>query len=169
MNNSEKNTFVKNRITETFIKLLEQKRFDEISICEITDCAQVSRNSFYRNYSKKEDILVCYIEQLLREWGKVFETDITPTEQWCSLFGHLNEHRDFYTLLSNRGLISLLRNALIKTCGPRPEHSNVEAYAAAFVANALYGWIEEWVKRGMTESAEEMTVLLKATGFGAAK
>ncbi len=67
MNNSEKNTFVKNRITETFIKLLEQKRFDEISICEITDCAQVSRNSFYRNYSKKEDILVCYIEQLLRE------------------------------------------------------------------------------------------------------
>lgn len=170
MNNSEKNTYVKNRITEAFIQLLEQKEFDSIGISEITHRAQVSRNSFYRNYGRKEDILVCHIEQFLREWGKVFETEaLAPSEQWGLLFGLLKERGEFYMLLSRRGLIPLLRNAVVQVCGPRPEHSNIEAYAAAFVANALYGWIEEWIKRGMMESAEEMTVLLNAAGFGAKK
>lgn len=169
MNNSEKNTYVKTQITEAFVKLLEVKEFNGISICEITDRAQVSRNSFYRNYGKKEDILVDYIEQLLRDWGKVFETDTAPAEQWGSLFGLLSKHGDFFRLIGEQGLTGTLFEAIKRVIVNRPVNSNIEAYAAAFVSYGIFGWVEEWIKRGMKESAEEMTALLKSTGFGASK
>ena len=34
------------------------------------------------------------------------------------------------------------------------------AYATAFLAHGIYGWIAEWVARGMQESPEEMAALL---------
>lgn len=170
MNNSEKNTFVKECITDAFTELLREKELKDISVCEITDRAQVSRNSFYRNYGKKEDIPAAYIERLLRKWGRVFETEaLTPAEQWGMLFGVLNEHKEFFLLLSRRDVIGVLLDAIKRVVISRPAASNVEAYAAAFVSYGVYGWVEEWIRRGMTESAEEMTSLLKATGFGAKK
>lgn len=45
--------------------------------------------------------------------------------------------------------------------GPKAEYPNFGAYTAAFIANGIYGWIEEWFLRGMQESGEEMTRLLK--------
>lgn len=169
MNNSEKNTYVKNCITAAFIELLEQRELDGISISEITDRAQVSRNSFYRNYGKKDDILVEYIEQLLREWGKVFETDAAVSEQWGALFGVLGEHDDFFRLLGKRNATGTLFEAIKCVIVNRRINSNIEAYAAAFISHGVFGWIEEWIKRGMQESAEEMTALLKGSGFGEKK
>ena len=48
-------------------------------------------------------------------------------------------------------------------CGAKPEQPNVVAYTSAFIAFGLYGWIEEWFKRGMQESPEEMARLWEAT------
>jgi hypothetical protein len=78
-----------------------------------------------------------------------------------SLFGMLKEHSDFYGLLNKRDLLYLLRDTLKEIYGPKPEYSNIGAYVAAFMFSGIYGWIEEWISRGMQESAEEMTALLK--------
>ena len=53
MNNQDKNTYVKQQITTTLLKLLKEKELSDIHIGEITKKAQVSRNSFYRNYADK--------------------------------------------------------------------------------------------------------------------
>lgn len=45
--------------------------------------------------------------------------------------------------------------------GPKQEYPNFTAYTTAFIANGIYGWIEEWLVRGMKETGEEMTKLLK--------
>lgn len=46
MNNQEKNTYVKQKITEAFLLLLKQKPYAEISVSEITTAAGVGRASF---------------------------------------------------------------------------------------------------------------------------
>lgn len=33
--------------------------------------------------------------------------------------------------------------------GPKDEYTNFCAYTTAFIANGIYGWIEEWLLRGM--------------------
>lgn len=78
------------------------------------------------------------------------------------LFAHFEKHIDFYSLLNERNLIYLLKDVIIGLYGPKPEHSKVEAYARAYVAYTLYGWIEVWFQRGMQETSEEIAGMFKA-------
>ena len=76
---------------------------------------------------------------------------------------HLEKHKDFYSLLSKRHLIYLIKDVILDICGPKADHSPIEAYTTAFVAYSLYGWIEVWFQRGMQDSAEEIVSLFKIT------
>lgn len=80
------------------------------------------------------------------------------------MFAHFEKHREFYELLNKRNLIYLLKDVIIGICGPKPEHSKEEAYGKAYVAYALYGWIEVWFQRGMQETAEEIANIFSFQG-----
>ena len=73
MNNEEKNSYVKQQITQTTIDLMKQHPFSDLSIIEITTAAKVSRNSFYRNYADKEDILFQHVKRLYVDWADGFQ------------------------------------------------------------------------------------------------
>lgn len=166
MSNQGRNAYVLEHLTGSLLSLLVHKPICDISISELCDSAGVGRASFYRNFENKEDILRSYINHLFFEWTDARgQGDDEPLSAlvW-SIFTHFERHRDFYMLLNERNLIYLLKDVIIGICGPKPEHSKSEAYAKAFVAYTLYGWIEVWFQRGMKESAEEMAGLLKAQG-----
>ena len=108
MNNAQKNSYVKKQITATLIDLLKKKSLSEISISELTDKAGIGRVSFYRNYQDKEDILKEESNRLIREWGKLYESnpESAPETLFPSLFDFYRDHKDFYTTLYNAGLSS---------------------------------------------------------------
>ena len=162
VNNEEKNTYVKTQITKAMLTLLEQYGFDEISISQITSFAQVSRNSFYRNYKSKEDILLHYVRWLFTNWLTQCEkrAPSSTADLYGDLFQHLIDNRDFYLLLKKRNQFHLFLAVLLEQTGPMPEHDNMQAYTAAFIAYGTYGWIEEWLGRGMQESGDVMASLL---------
>ena len=58
------NQIVQESIFTALIQLM-QKEFHNITITEITEKAGVSRMSYYRNYSSKEDILIKYLDRIL--------------------------------------------------------------------------------------------------------
>lgn len=167
MDNAERNSYVKKQITEALIDFLKSKELSDISISEVTKKARVSRISFYRNFETKEDILKAYINTIFHEWMN--ETDkkenIPLSETLGLMFSHFDKYRDFYALLSERKLVCLLKDVIVDLCGPKPEHSAVEAYARAYVAYTLYGWVETWFMRGMKESAEEIAGMFKERGL----
>lgn len=39
------------------------------------------------------------------------------------------------------------------------------AYVTSFIAYGTFGWIDEWIGRGMQESAETMEALLASYGM----
>ena len=53
MNNEQKNTYVKKRITTALLALLKEKPLSDISVSELTNKAEINRVSFYRNYQSK--------------------------------------------------------------------------------------------------------------------
>ncbi len=167
MSNEGRNAYVIEHITESLLKLLHEKPINDISISELCDNAGVGRTSFYRNFESKEDILKVYIDQLFRDWMEEYDRndDNSLNELIKEMFTHFEKHRDFYQLLNERNLIYLLKDVVIGICGPKPEHEKMEAYAKAFVAYSLYGWMEVWFQRGMQESAEEMANLFKSQGL----
>ncbi|MCD8007248.1 MAG: TetR/AcrR family transcriptional regulator [Oscillospiraceae bacterium] len=167
MNNTDRNTYVKVQILNATVSLLAERDFEEISVSEITERAQVSRNSFYRNYESKEDILLQHVRRLLGDWRKDNDAAVSGSnaEMFGSLFQHLSDNREFYMLLRKRNLFHLFLDVLLEQSGPKPEMDNTWAYITAFIVHGTYGWIEEWVNRGMQDSGEEITGFLTRYGM----
>lgn len=162
MNNAEKNTYVKQRITAAMIELLQEKAMKDISVSDLCRQAGVGRASFYRNYRTKEEVILRHLADLLRRWSRKYEgrTDFNLIE---AIFEHFYENREIFILLYKRGLAYLSLDSVKSACGAKPHQDNMTAYTAAFISYGLYGWIEEWFKRGMPETPRQMAMLWKNT------
>lgn len=167
MSNEGRNTYVTGHITEALLALLEDKAIGDISISELCGRAGVGRASFYRNFNSKEEILRTYINQLFNGWKSDWEKNNSlPLSTGIGMiFGHFEQHRAFYHLLNERRLIYLLKDVILDIMELKPDLPKGEAYAKAFAAYTLYGWIEVWFQRGMQESAEEMKQLFQSQGL----
>ena len=82
-----------------------------------------------------------------------------------SLFQHLKDHAEFYLLLKQRNLMHLFLEVFLDRNGPSTDDPNMWAYTKAFITYGTYGWIEEWISRGMQESSEAMAEMLSAHGM----
>ncbi|MCM1188637.1 MAG: TetR/AcrR family transcriptional regulator [bacterium] len=167
MSNEGRNAYVVEHLKSAFLELFSEKAINDISVSELVERAGVGRASFYRNYECKEDILKEHIDDLFREWTEEGQRkEGSPlSEQIRIMIAHFEKHRDFYGLLHERGYTYLLKDAIIGICGLKPESEKAQAYASAFVAYSLYGWIEVWLRRGMRESADEMAELFRSQGL----
>ncbi|MDE6142426.1 MAG: TetR/AcrR family transcriptional regulator, partial [Bacilli bacterium] len=56
--------YVDEYIISALFTLMKKKKYEDISITEITNKAGVSRVSFYRNFNSKEDIIKKWIEDI---------------------------------------------------------------------------------------------------------
>lgn len=163
MNNEQKNTYVKRQMTAALLRLLKEKNFADISVSELTSAAKVGRVSFYRNYRNKEDVLKSESDRLVKEWGELYESnpESQPETLFPSLFDFYRAHKDFYLTLYNAGMSSVIMETIVKTIQITPEMPNLEAYMKSFWAYGIYGWMFEWIKRGMKEDgAERLSLFL---------
>ena len=159
MDNTARNSYVKRRLTSALLDMLREGDWRGITVSALCERAEVSRNSFYRNYSGKEDILRGCIKGLFDGWAGELAQDSPLDRLIFILFSHFAAHRDFYTLLSKQGLVHLLKDVILSNCGFHLELEAKAAYASAFAAYSLYGWVEVWFLRGMRESPAEMAAL----------
>ena len=58
---NEINILTKECIVTALLRLMENQRYDSISITDITALAGVSRMAYYRNYNSKDEILIKHI------------------------------------------------------------------------------------------------------------
>lgn len=164
MNNEQKNTYVKEQITKTLLLLLETKNINDISISELTSAAEIGRVSFYRNYKNKEDILRQEADRLLAQWGSIFQAMPSNEEYnsfFLSLFDFFQNNKSFFTTLYQSGLSHIIMDTIVATADILPQTPNLDAYLKSFWAYGVYGWIIEWIKRGMQESSQELLQLFK--------
>ena len=104
MSNEGRNLYVKGHITESLLTLLEDKAIEDISISELCENACIGRASFYRNYNSKEEIIKAYIYKLFNGWKSDWEKNnsIPLSLAIGMIFGHFEQHREFYHLLNER-------------------------------------------------------------------
>lgn len=160
--NESRNAYVVEHLTSSMLALLREKPIGEITVSELCSMAGVGRTSFYRNFEEKEEIVRAYIEGLFRDWVDQYKETpgLSVRETVRIVFSHFEENREFYALLNKRGLVYLLKDIILDLCGFNPEQELPAAYASAYVAFFLYGWIEVWFRRGMRDTAEELIAYL---------
>lgn len=60
----------KKALYDSFLKLVSEKPFDEITVNELCDVAGIRRATFYKHYSDKFDFLTAYTQVLRDEFDK---------------------------------------------------------------------------------------------------
>lgn len=151
--------YIKEQLALTLFDLIKTREFSDISISELVNKAGVGRASFYRKYTCKEDVLSQYIIEKLEQWKKDF--DANPSGDFVvSLFNYFYENKELYLLLYKANLSNLLYEGIRIASGINSPPDNISTYRVATFAGILFGVADEWMRRGMIETPEELHSIL---------
>lgn len=150
------NEIVIESIIISLVELLEQKSFDDISIVEIITHAGVSRNSFYRNFKNKEDILVRYITKITADFAET--SDITSlSDSWedyiYTLFLHLYNNRNVTDIFIKNDKMHLIREVFDSFIAEKTK-GRFDSYHAYFLSGGLFNLYYHWAKNDYADSID---------------
>lgn len=155
----EANAFVKECITTALLIMMKTQNIDDIFVTDLIAKAGVARNSFYRNFASKKDVLSKHLIILIQEWGKEFEDRCDPAYFSESLLKHYYKYKDFYLLLYRQGLSDMIYETIRAACKLDEAQNNIQRYFLSMIAGMIWGWVDEWMRKGMPESPEEIVLL----------
>src|SRR6476619_3274498 len=98
-------------LSKALIDLMLEQRYDEITVQDIIDRANVGRSTFYAHYLDKEDLLVSDFTRVLDQFSQHIQLfGFRPA--WATgcgtFFRDVMEHRQLYTALVRGGGIDML-------------------------------------------------------------
>lgn len=154
----------KNLISEALIGLMGRKEYRDITITEVCGSARVARRTFYRNFSRLDDVLAfhsrrvaeAFAEEMLRHAGRAYESVLTR------YFEFWRGHADFAMLLNRGGLSHLLFSEYIR-CLDRipfvfspgralPRDPGDIPVVVSFQAGGLWSVLTYWMYTGCEKS-----------------
>ncbi len=156
---NQANIIVRESVETALIELMKIKPFEEITICEIVKKAGVGRTSYYRNYFYKEDVLFSKMDDIAEEWSK--QVDFAKSDICDKMLNLFERERPILELLYKNNLEFLMYKLVRKYFGVNENIENIPAYLLSFWSGAFFGWCDEWAKRGMQETPEELKQLLE--------
>ena len=165
-------------IFNAFIKLMEKKDFQNITVSEIIDCADVGRATFYSHFETKDFLLKEMCEELFchifdsvnsgkNNHRHIFDCD-APNSVFLHLFQHLqNNDNNVLKLLScdnnelflryfKDNLVQLIKNQAYLFTNKKAEELP-EALYINHIATVFIETLKWWFNNGKKESAETIT------------
>ncbi len=174
-------------LSQALIELILEKHYDEITVQNVIDRADVGRSTFYAHYRDKEDLLESDFEKFLDalvhhiEWRNIKEGRCVPV---LPLFHHLQEeaHHFYRALARSRKLDLLYKNGLhyltkgieqklTALLADKPQPSVPIPILSSYLAGELLGLLKWWLEHDMPYSPERMDEIFHALvmpGFRAA-
>jgi len=158
---------------DALIDLALEKDYDEITIQEITDRADIGYRTFFRHYSDKDELLNDVLSTVKEEMRALmgpppFEFFMDPKVQADDLpnskilFEHVQENSDLYQVLlfSNRGLVQPLKDFAIQefkaNYGVFLETDIPFDILTNHMISAMITLLRWWLDNDMCYSPEEM-------------
>ena len=162
----DRNVMARESIVKALTELMNQKHYADITITEITQKAGVSRMTYYRNYSSKEDIL----RKFMQEVGEQIHAKIVLHElhkdayqYYYTLFETLGEYATLVSATLSAGLEGLILDCVSRnmdlTFQSTPEQPQINKYVLRYHAGAFFHVFVEWIRGGRAESCEQIARL----------
>jgi AcrR family transcriptional regulator len=148
-------------IKKAVIELMSEKNFDEITIQDISDRANVSRGTIYLHYLDKYDLLDKLIEEHINEMREICESTSEMDFKDANLpwFEYLERNYLFFsTMLASKGAPSFRRQFLEFLTEEFKDEVDVtqgknhglnEDVILQFIVTSYVGIVEWWITNGM--------------------
>ena len=167
------------RLRDALIELILEKGYDNITIQEITDRADLSRATFYLHYENgKDELLANSLEEMFDELVEsmqdlVYEQSLDAKETDVPsllAFRHVAEYHQLYrSLLGDKGVTSVIYRTLNYIArisqrqleGLKEQRDITETpvpieVAARHTAGSLFAMVSWWLENDMPYPPEEM-------------
>ena len=163
----------KKSLAEALIDLALEKAYDEITIQEITDRADIGYRTFFRHYSDKDELLEDVLSTEMMAMRALMappppeffmDPDIQPAVLADSaiIFRHVQEHSDLYRvlLLSDRTIVQPIKTIAIRefkaNYGPLIDTEIPFDIIAHHMVSAMIALLRWWLDNDMSFTPEEM-------------
>lgn len=156
---NESTAFLKECIADALLRLMEDKPQDRITAQEIATLAGVGRATVFRHFKTKGEILTFKLVQLWAHWAQehnlidVRTFSLLTTE---ALFAFNLSIRPMLCKIYEAGMQSCIYDAFYQIMAPQFGGELAHCYANSFYSYAIFGLLDEWVKRGFRETPQQM-------------
>ena len=112
MDNTEAFLTAHQRIYQQLMMLMEEKPFDRITVKEVCQRAETSRNTFYKHYKDLKDVLYIHIEEGYEGYYRKAEKikKITSYEASFLAFQSIESDREFFKAVIKAGMGDMLEH-----------------------------------------------------------
>lgn len=161
-------------ILSAMTRLLQTKTFEQITVTNICEEAEISRSGFYLHYVDKYDLVEVNLNEF-RDQANQFvfsNADNSKTALFSNMLSYLQSDGQLIAaLISENGSIEvqnyikrmMQENARINIFPQldlKIKNKIEEHYALLFLSNALFGVLQDWINRGQSESPEELVRIM---------
>ncbi len=155
-------------IANTFIEILKNNTYEDITISEILANTPLVRKTFYNNFSSKDDIIRYICNKLIAEYitRLTSGTEFSLYAFSCTFYEFGKENSDFFSLLFERKLFHIFADEFnsqmtyINSIMPQSVLNSLSEedvnYVYAFHASGTLAMFEIWVNSGFKKTIKEM-------------
>ena len=159
---TETTQYLKGRIANALIQLMDDAPIEKIRVQEITELAGVGRMTWFRYFGSKTDALVFKLQQLWKEWigehpcsGRIgsYEHALWFFSFWYSI-------RPLLSLLYRQNQYDVLLRVFLLYASIVEGDLRREQYHEMFFAYGMLGIVINWTATGFQETPEKLAALL---------
>lgn len=161
-----------------FVSLLEEKRFEDITVNELCDRAMIRRTTFYKHFGDKYDYFSFYMREVVASFRQQITRDVVngSTRDYLTcmvrqLVGFLKEHEKLVQNVKLSSMFPVLLNMLVdqirEDAAGLIRHSYGDALSkseidgiAAFYAGGLTNILFQYVKQDLPIDEDAVTSIL---------
>lgn len=157
---------------DALVDLMQSRPFDDITVQDLLDRANVSRSTFYTHFRDKQDLFLSDVEDFFEHTANLLTRNGAPAHRIVpvkELFAHVAEVRDFHSALIasgkwidvrelGQGYFARSIEQRLAQAGARLSTTEFRGTAHA-LAGALFSLLEWWLDSNKQASPAEMDAL----------
>jgi len=164
-------------IKEAFLRLLERKSINNITVAEISELADIGRGTFYLHYRDIYDLYENIENEVFGQLGSFYDASFPSENHPVSLLAYIEqsteyiyENKKIFALLINRAnntltlqkLKELFKSKIVHIISIMSEGkvSEYDTVVTAFVISGVVGVLEEWIGTGMVKTPKQISEIL---------
>lgn len=151
--------FLKECMADALLKAMHGKPLAKITVNEIAHSAGVNRSTWFRNFSNKEEALSFKLICLWERWADAHalaERRRYDPKNAETFFEFNCSIRNILSVIYAAGLQACVYDAFYQVMVPPKDADPMECYEARFYSYGLFGFLDEWIRRGFRETPEQL-------------
>lgn len=170
------NDYLKECIADAVIFLVKEKPVEKITVDEIVKKAGVGRATYFRSFNSKNEAITFKFIKMWEQYCELNDVKVRDSfdlDNARHFFEYNYSIRHILEIVYRAGLQEAIHESFYRIVLTM-EHQVVvpKLYREKFYAHGLYGLLDEWVKRGFSETPDEMaqiTTQIVLTPYNAGK